>query len=324
MAEIRTSMSFRNRTAAELLLEEKKALPQNRDAFEMPAELRKAIFRTYTEKYSWLATSRLKPNTSDDSEEFGFDHSLRRILTVLTENLPPHLQNEVRTSIAIGSLPLKDANACCIHGSQGECVIAVNVGLHSLLCILNKLLLTRVEIVGGKFDLKGPREPIWDGEETKNAFHRAVRIFLQAEPQHFPWELLGPLGEERVGFLTILTYHGLQFVVAHELAHHVLRHHLAENFEKDFEFAADEWAFREVMKFASKMRSDMTIMQAITAVESLLIFLGFVDVTRGLANVSHPSSTERIARLRGKFSFHPKVYQIADCWTQVATSLARD
>lgn len=305
------------KSPAQRFLESLQSAEENRDREELNPKIRELFELAIVREYEWLGPG-LKAN--DRSNGLRLDDYLRIVLEEACESLPVESARNIQANVAIGELPLSDANASCRFGPSGEVAILLNSGLITLFLMLSKLLAARTTIVGPPHELGDHPEPVLDAEDATNKFKQVVMTYVEGRPLHFPWVLVGPLGSKRVDFVGILFHHAVSFVVGHELAHYVLGHTAEDRTQKEVEYQADLWSYKALMKRVIERQSDIEIMRAIAGTELMLEFLGFIDASRA-DSMSHPSGANRILHLRESVQFHEGVYQVSNTMRQASQSL---
>ena len=241
------------------------------------------------------------------AEKYGNDFSPFHadVGDVLTANLVGALPAEHRQqleSIAIGVLPTRSVNAWVMRVPSGGEVIGFDFGAMSFMLMLNKILVSRINM----FRL----DPVLDFKSAADLATTTVKSFFCNE--EMPRFTVSP---RRILIASSLSNIQTAFIVGHEIGHVLLRHlrhhtgaDLAE-LPHDQEFAADARGTELVL--ASFQRSHdplfgsghMPLSQA--AIDLFFTYLVFMEKVlpkpEGIQSSSHPSSEDRRTALRTRF-----------------------
>ncbi len=226
---------------------------------------------------------------------------------VLTASLIASLPQEHRAQlgqIAIGVLPTKSINAWVEPVPSGGEVIGFDFGTMSFLIALNKVLLSRITVLGF--------EPTMEYEVAARRARSIIKSFFGEE--EFPrW----PVSPRRLLISSSLSNVQTAFIVGHELGH-VLLGHLKEPYFnevraaqlQEMEFRADERGGE--LALASFRRThdpisgtaDTTLAQAgVDIFMTYMIFMSrILGEPVGTHTSSHPSWEARRDKLRARYS----------------------
>jgi len=210
---------------------------------------------------------------------------------------------------AVGTLDKVEVNAQAIKAGNGGWLILLNIGLFTFLYKVARALATRFVAV----DKNGER-PYGDASIAFEETCRLVaEVFTWYAGAGIPFGSDFPIHPAQLTIANLLATYAEQFVICHELAHHVMGHVTGgteknilianvpvqtSNWNWEQEFEADEGGLRFLLWKGDVLGGNDTVMRYTGADFFLQVMSLYEELTNFPGSETHPPSVERLNRLR--------------------------